>query len=434
LVKQNKKKRAKIYISELIGRFVGALEASVRDVDTIGVRIGDMFFHKAAKTRQVRCYARYAHHCAFGWRVAPRFVVGREDTHVAAAHKLLVVHGEQRAGALQELWMKYDLDSVVSVVEQLTLSQGIKNGIDGIVNDIVSANGRQARSLNRRVHALFQLDNVLVTQDIVAGGYLALQAQLIQSLAELVLEYVHGVAQLLRNGLALEGLDVEAARARGKDQESHHGHVRLHRLEAVIETRQGLDEHVHALVGELVATGREQVQSLVQVEVVVAVEVTANEVVDLLLVDGVQILELVQSAELLHAEAVRRDHVGLSLEQVLGLVARDLRDGGENVGAVSGGAFHAVAMVDATIARLLVQVEVRQVVVEVTVAGAQVAAEQRGVCGEHRGDVQLTHARQNQANAGHPFVKVTDNVLGLAAQLMQKLFDNKTERKFKLYK
>ena len=50
----------------------------------------------------------------------------------------------------------------------------------------------------------------------------------------------------------------------------------------MIESRHGLDKHVDALVGELVSAGREEVQRLVEVEVVVAVEVAANEVVDLL--------------------------------------------------------------------------------------------------------------------------------------------------------
>ena len=82
-----------------------------------------------------------------------------------------------------------------------------------------------------------------------------------------------------------------------------------------------------------------------------------------------------ESAEFQDAEAVWRYYVGFATEQVLGFVARDLRHGREDVRAVSRGSLHAVAVVDATIARLFVQVEVRYVVVKVAVAGAEVAAE-----------------------------------------------------------
>ena len=82
-----------------------------------------------------------------------------------------------------------------------------------------------------------------------------------------------------------------------------------------------------------------------------------------------------ESAEFLDAETVGRDYVRFATEQMLGLVARDLRHGREDVCAVSRRSLHAVAVVDAAIARLFVQVEVRYVVVKVAVAGAQVAAE-----------------------------------------------------------
>ena len=257
----------------------------------------------------------------------------------------------------------------------------------------------------------------------VASGNFALEAHLVQALAELVLQRLDGLAQLLGNRLTAQRLDVEVARGCGKDEKDDNCDVRAGRLEHVVESRERLDEHVGALVGELVASGGEQVERLVQVEVVVAVEVAAHEVVDLLLGESVQVLELVQGAELLDAEAVGRDDVGLALEQVLGLVARDARHGGEDVSAVSGRALHAVAVVDAAVAGLLVQVEVAQVVVEVAVAGAQVAAEQRGVRGEYGGHVQVTRATQHEANAGHPLVEVSEHELGLVAQLVQKLAD-----------
>lgn len=121
-----------------MARLVRALESSVDDVDAVLDRISDVLFHKAAKARQVGRHARDAHDSAFGcnknvliseekstllsrssltWRVAPRFIVAWEDAQMTATNKLLVVHGQQGAGALQKLRMEYDLDPVISVVE-----------------------------------------------------------------------------------------------------------------------------------------------------------------------------------------------------------------------------------------------------------------------------------------------------------------------------
>jgi len=48
---------------------------------------------------------------------------------------------------------------------------------------------------------------------------------------------------------------------------------------------------------------------------------------------------------------------GFASEQELGLVSGDIGDGGEDVSAVYGGAFHAVAMIDASVTGLAVQTE-----------------------------------------------------------------------------
>ena len=58
----------------------------------------------------------------------------------------------------------------------------------------------------------------------------------------------------------------------------------------MVEPGEGLDEDVGALVAELVAAGGEHVERLVQLEVEVAVEVAAHELVDLLLARRVQVL------------------------------------------------------------------------------------------------------------------------------------------------
>ena len=62
---------------------------------------------------------------------------------------------------------------------------------------------------------------------------------------------------------------------------------------------------------------------------------------------------------------------------------------------------------------------VGQVVVEVRVAGAEEAAEQGGVCGEHRGYVDLTQPRQDQTNTGQPLVEVRHYTGRVVAELRQ---------------
>jgi hypothetical protein len=57
----------------------------------------------------------------------------------------------------------------------------------------------------------------------------------------------------------------------------------------------------------------------------------------------VQVLELVHGSKLDHVEAVRQHTVGLALEQVLRLVRGNVRDGGEDIGAVGSRTLDAVA-------------------------------------------------------------------------------------------
>lgn len=106
-----------------------------------------------------------------------------------------------------------------------------------------------------------------------------------------VLDLGDGISKLLGDSLTLERLNSVRVGARRHDNERDDGRVGSHLLEAVVEARERLDEHVHALVAVLVATSSEEVERLVEVKVVVAVEVASDKVVDLLLRDGVQVLE-----------------------------------------------------------------------------------------------------------------------------------------------
>ena len=69
----------------------------------------------------------------------------------------------------------------------------------------------------------------------------------------------------------------------------------------------------------------------------------------------------------------------------------------------------AVAVVCATLACFMVDVEVLEVVVKVDGAGAEVAAEEGGVGGEDGGDVDVSLAAEGDGDAGLPFVEVGNN-------------------------
>jgi hypothetical protein len=119
--------------------------------------------------------------------------------------------------------------------------------------------------------------------------------------------------------------------------------VKTH-LKIVVQTSERLDEDISALVAKLVAAGDEKVQRLVQIEVEMPEKVTANKLVDLFFRHRVQVLELVNGRKLFHVQPVWRDDIGLSLQQMLRLIASDVGHGGEHVREMRGCTFDAVAV------------------------------------------------------------------------------------------
>ena len=98
---------------------------------------------------------------------------------------------------------------------------------------------------------------------------------------------------------------------------------------------------------------------------------------------------------------------------MFGLVSSDVRDGCKDIAAMGCSTLDAVAVIDAALASLVVDIKVAEVVVKVHGAGTQVAAEQGSVCGEDGGDVDVTLAAQGNADACKPFMEV-GNDSGLA--------------------
>ena len=74
-----------------------------------------------------------------------------------------------------------------------------------------------------------------------------------------------------------------------------------------------------------------------------------------------------------------------------------------------GGTLDAVPVVDAALARLVVDIEVLQVVVEVNGAGTEVAAEEGSMSSENCCDVNMALSAQGDGEAGLPLVEVRYN-------------------------
>lgn len=83
---------------------------------------------------------------------------------------------------------------------------------------------------------------------------------------------------------------------------------------------------------------------------------------------------------------------------MLAFVGGDVTDSGEDIGAVGGAPLDAVAVVDATLASLVVDIKVGEVVVEVDASGTEVPAEEGGVGGEDGGDVECSPPAQRDSD------------------------------------
>lgn len=124
-----------------------------------------------------------------------------------------------------------------------------------------------------------------------------------------------------------------------------------------------------------------------------------------------QVLELVHGLEFDDIKTIGDDAIGLALQEMLGLVGGDMRDGGEDVGGMCGRSFNAISVVNAALPSLMIDVEVLEIIVKVDGAGAEVAAEEGGMGGEDGGDVDVALAAEGNGDAGLPFVEVADDCL-----------------------
>ncbi len=336
-------------VGQLIHRIVHAALTAVHDVDAVIGRIGDQLLHVASEARQVRRDARDAHDRALGRRVPPGLVIRGEHPQMRAPHEVVIIQRQDGIGGVEKLRVEHDLDPIAGVVEQLHAADLTQNRILGVVGHVVGHDRGESLPFHAEQPSA-QHDAILAAEEILGlrgfVPFVPLQRSLEQPLAHFPFDHAHGVPQGFNHRLPFQGFHGQGLRLRRHDDEGDDRHLRLRHLEAVIQPRQGLNEHVHAFVPVLVSPGGEEIQRVLGLEIDVAVEMTAHEIMNLLLVLLMQVLELVHGREFLDVEAIGDDAIRLPLQEVLALVGRDVGDRGEDVGRVTGGPLDAVSMID----------------------------------------------------------------------------------------
>ena len=79
-----------------------------------------VMLRRKGDTEQNLCILpRNAHDGTLRRRVAPRLVVGRENSHVTATHKVVVVEAKQGVCRGEKFWVENHLHSIRPLVEQL---------------------------------------------------------------------------------------------------------------------------------------------------------------------------------------------------------------------------------------------------------------------------------------------------------------------------
>ena len=334
-------------VGELLNRVLDTLAAAVDNVATVVLGRLEEVLHEAAETGKVGGDVGNTHDSALGGSIAEGLVVRGEDTEVATTDKLLVVEAKDRVVGVQELGVEDDLDAVRSAVEELDATDLVENGVVGVVGHVVGHDRGEGRTLKRE-HTTLEENLVLVRHeflgvgDLGTGGAVVTSGVLKDALANALGDLLNALLESASDSLTLEGLDGVRVGRCGHNNEGNDGHLGAHLLETSVETRERLDEHVDTLVAELITTSGEQVDRVFKVKVVVAVEVAADKLVNLLLGQRVEVLELVHGRKLDHVETVGQDTIGLALEQVLRLVRGNMRDGREDISAMRRGTFDAV--------------------------------------------------------------------------------------------
>jgi hypothetical protein len=99
-------------------------------------------------------------------------------------------------------------------------------------------------------------------------------------------------------------------------------------------------------------------------------------------------------------------HTWLPLQEMLSLVGCDMRDCGKDITTVSGSALDTVSVVNATLASLMVDIKVPEIIVKVNGSSAKITPKQGSMSGKDSGHIDVTLAAKSDTHTGKPFVEV----------------------------
>lgn len=119
-----------------------------------------------------------------------------------------------------------------------------------------------------------------------------------------------------------------------------------------------------------------------------------------------KILKFVHGLEFDDVQTIWKNAIGLALEEMFGLKSSDMRNGGENVSTMGSASLYTIAMIDAPLACLVIDVKILKIVVEIHASCAEIAAKKCGVCCEDGCDIDVTLSTEGNSEACLPFVEM----------------------------
>jgi len=174
--------------------------------------------------------------------------------------------------------MENHLDRIILGVKELAGAELLEDCVVLVVPEVVGDDGGLFPGAPG-VHAALEADDGLLGHQVAAFGQAPAADVVQQGLAHFVGDLVADVFKFIEHGLGLEHIDVDRLVGRLGDDERHDGDGDVAGAQPVVESRQGFDEQVVALVGVFVAAAGKQVNGAVEVEAVAGKKVPGDKLV-----------------------------------------------------------------------------------------------------------------------------------------------------------
>ena len=162
--------------------------------------VGQQLHEIAAEAGEVGRHGRHTESDGLERCVTPRLVVAREDAEVAAAHEVVVLHAEQRAGGADEVGVVDDFDRIVFVVPKSRGAQLIKYVVLHVVDEVVGDDGRR-QAASPGVHGAAKAQPPVVVGERVKVRDASLGSGDVESVTDLLLDAVSDRTDFLQHRL-----------------------------------------------------------------------------------------------------------------------------------------------------------------------------------------------------------------------------------------